>query len=321
MKIIIYYFSGTGNTQLVGELYKKHFESAGENSVELYKIHRIEENSLVESHEKIPCANDFDLIGIAFPIYGFNSPEPVYKFAKSLPKISQDSQNPKEKKRAFVFRTGGEGTSLNNYASQKIISLLQKKGYDILCDQLYVMPYNMIFRHSPQMVKSEFIYADAMVKLCVREILDGVHKKVKYFPLRYWFVPLVRLVWPYAKFQGKFIMKVNKKKCVQCGACVRNCPQRNIRFDEKKQKYIFGADCALCVACSFNCPKDAISLGPLNGWRINGSYQIRKTASDAQIEFPYFGENLKGLMRFLYYKHFRKCDAELKAAGITFKSE
>lgn len=310
MKIIVYYFSGTGNTKLVAELYKKHFENLGENSVELYKIHRLEEN------EKIPCPNDFDLIGIAFPIYGFNSPEPVYKFAKMLPKISQDSQNPKEKKRAFIFRTGGEGTSFNNYASQKIISILQKKGYDILCDQLYVMPYNMIFRHSPQMVKSEFIYADAMAKLCVREIQNGVHKKVKYFPLRYWFVPIVRMVWPYAKFQGKFILKVNKKKCVQCGACVKNCPQRNIRFDEKKQKYIFGADCALCVACSFNCPKDAISLGPLNGWRINGSYQIQKTATDEKIEFPYFGENLKGLERFLYYKHFRKCDASLREAGI-----
>lgn len=307
MKIIIYYFSGTGNTELVAELYKKHFENLGENSVELYKIHRLEEN------EKIPCPKDFDLIGIAFPIYGFNSPEPVYKFAKMLPKISQESN---AKKRAFIFRTGGEGTSFNNYASQKIISLLQKKGYDILCDQLYVMPYNMIFRHSPQMVKSEFIYADAMAKLCVREIQNDVHKKVKYFPLRYWFVPIVRMVWPYAKFQGKFILKVNKKKCVQCGACVKNCPQRNIHFDEKKQKYVFGADCALCVACSFNCPKDAISLGPLNGWRVNGSYQIQKIAADEKIEFPYFGENLKGLTRFLYYKHFRKCDAALREAGI-----
>ena len=38
---------------------------------------------------------------------------------------------------------------------------MERKGYEFFTEHHFVMPYNMIFRHSPEMVKSEYIYADA----------------------------------------------------------------------------------------------------------------------------------------------------------------
>ena len=129
MKAILYYYSGTGNTELVAKLYKKYFEGIEtsepdeEWSVDLYKIHQLEEG------ETFPNPNDYDLIGFGFPIYGFNSPEPAWKFAKMLPAVRPETADGElKKKKAFVFRTSGEGLSVNNFAAQKIINCMEKKG-------------------------------------------------------------------------------------------------------------------------------------------------------------------------------------------------
>jgi hypothetical protein len=50
-------------------------------------------------------------------------------------------------------------------------------------------------------------------------------------------------------------MEINKKKCVQCGLCVKVCVRKNI--DEKE--YSFGNDCFFCYHCMAVCPKGAIS--------------------------------------------------------------
>ena len=110
-------------------------------------------------------------------------------------------------------------------------------------------------------------------------------------------------------------MHVNKKKCIKCMKCVKLCPLNNIKFNGKKFK--FGTNCALCVACSFNCPKSAISIGILNGWKVNGSYHIQQTAANPNVGFPHFTEELKGLHRWLYYKYYRKADALLKENNIS----
>ena len=297
-KAIIYFFSGTGNTALVAALYKKYFS---DYEVELFQIKMVD-----KKYVDFPSPDDFDLVGFAYPIHGFNAPKVMNDFTKLLP--------PQNGKDAFVFKTSGEGLWVNNYSSQKIIRRLEKRGYCFLCERHYVMPYNMIFRHTPEMVKSEWIYADALVRLNVQEIQRGKREKVHRSPLAAWFVPIVRVEWIYAKAQGPF-MKVDMKKCVRCMKCVKNCPLSNITFENEKFK--FGTNCALCVCCSFGCPTKAISIGLLNGWRVNGSYEIEKTALDASIPFPAFGENLRGLKRLLYYKYYRRADKALEEGGLS----
>ena len=302
-KALIYVFSGTGNTMLVAGLYKKFLT---DYETTIYQI-RMEGKKFLP----YPDAEEFDLIGFGHPVYGFNVPLPMNDFCNQLPEL-------KEKKKAFVFKTSGEGLIWNMYSSQKIIAALTKKGYDFCTDRHIVMPYNMIFRHSPEMVKSEFIYANALVKVNAEQLMRGYRENVKIGMFRRWFVPIIRIVWIYGKLQSPF-MKINKAKCTRCMRCVRNCPMQNITFNSSKGKFKFGTNCALCVACSFGCPQNAISIGLLNGWKVNGAYHIENTAHDKSIAFPYFNENLKGIKRWLYYKYYRKADSLLIENNIDIE--
>lgn len=304
-KCVIYVFSGTGNTKLCADLYKKYFEALGKET-EVFLV-RMKDRKYIE----FPDPESFDVVGFAFPVHGFNCPKAMNDFVKQLPKQG-------EKKTAFIFKTSGEGLSVNDYASQKIISKLLKKNFDVLSDRRYVMPYNMIFRHSEEMVKTEYIYSDALIKIHCKEILEGKREKVKAFPLKYWFVPIVRILWIYAKVQGPS-MYADKSKCIKCNKCVNSCPLGNIHFDTEKNKYVFGTNCVLCVSCSFGCPTKAISIGLLNGWRVNGSYNIEKTASRTEIEFPFF-EKAKGFKGFLYKGYYRKADKILKENGVKLEN-
>lgn len=293
-KCVIYVFSGTGNTLLVAGLYKKFFSVY---DTTIYSL---------GSGQAIPEVDAFDLVGFAYPVHGFNAPQIMVNFCRSL-------AAPSQKKQAFIFKTSGEGLTFNNYSSQKMIGILERKGFEFLTERHYVMPYNMIFRHSPEMVKSEYWYAYAMVQANVKDLQKGCAENVHTNPLKAWFVPLVRIEWLYAKAQGPF-MKVDMTKCVKCMKCVKTCPLQNISFVDGK--FSFKTHCALCVRCSFNCPTCAISIGLLNKWRINGSYQIEKTAHDSSLPFPCFGKELKGIKKWLYYKYYRRCDQTLRNAGI-----
>lgn len=315
-KAIIYVFSGTGNTRIVADLYKKYLSDF---ETEIYDIRmkcKEEGRKKKFEFEKIPNPNDFDVVAFAYPVHGFNSPKVVFDFCRQLPVITNCRMG--SRKKTFIFKTSGEGLSLNNYSSQKIIRLLEKKGFEFHSERHYVMPYNMIFRHKPEMVKAEYIYADAQVRLHVQQLAKGKKEKVKYNPLRYWFVPIVRILWIYARVQGP-TMFASDKKCTKCMKCVKACPMNNISVVDGKIK--FGSNCVLCVACSFGCPTKAISIGLLNGWRINGSYKVLQTAADPELSSDYFGENLKGFHRFLYYRYYRRLDQELAKGGVSLNVE
>ncbi|MCH5290545.1 MAG: EFR1 family ferrodoxin [Treponema sp.] len=303
MKAILYVFSGTGNTRLIAEQYQA--------ALDLYEV-RIFDVQHLQSHPEIPNPHDYELVGFGYPVHGFNAPKIMVDFCRSLPRSGA------KKTAAFIFKSSGEGLSFNRYSSQKMIRILEKKGFRFLLERHYVMPYNMIFRHTPEMVKSEWLYAKAMVRLNAAEIQNGKTENVHTNPFKGWFVPFIRVEWLYAQLQGP-AMRVDLKKCVRCMKCVESCPYDNITYTGTSFK--FGMKCALCVRCSFNCPACAISIGLLNKWRINGSYNIKKTAADPLVPFPYFTQELRGVKRWLYYKYYRACDAALAAAGMSVQED
>ena len=116
MKAVIYVFSGTGNTMLVAQLYKQ-FLSSYETV-----IHRL-------GFGEVPSSSDADLIGFAYPIHGFNAPKVMVDFCRSMPSVGKKGERVK---RCFVFKTSGEGLSFNNYSSQKMIKILEKRGLELM---------------------------------------------------------------------------------------------------------------------------------------------------------------------------------------------
>lgn len=296
MRILLYVFSGTGNTLKVASLYKQYLNA----EVTVYRI--------AKSSPPPPPTDDYDLIGFGYPIHAFSAPEPILKFAKELPAVKN--------KPAFVFKTSGEGLHLNDGSSQKLIKILQKKGFDVLFERHFVMPYNMIYRHSDEMAKQMYIYAKAMTALSCKEIEAGVRKKVRKNVFKRAFSATFRVIeQPFAHIHGP-LFKVNKKKCIECERCIKICPQGNVKVKDGKIK--FGKSCVLCMGCSFNCPTDAIKVGFFKFWKVNGSYRLDELVKDDSLYFPVVPDKAKGIYR-LYKKYYRECDRELEANGISVR--
>lgn len=294
MKVILYVFSGTGNTLKVASLIKKFMNA----DVTVYRVSAKSGNA--------PSPEGFDLIGFGYPIHAFCAPEPILKFAQGLPEVAY--------RRAFIFKSSGEGLHLNDASSQSLIRILTKKGYDVTLERHVVMPYNMIYRHSDEMAKQMWIYAKAYVKLICGELESFKRENVK-LPLYKYFLANI-IGWVETKFAHLHgpMFKVDANKCVECGKCERTCPENNITLE--KGVYKFGHNCVLCMGCSFGCPADAINVGVFRFWKVNGSYRLEELANDDSILFPLVPYKAKGIYR-LYKKYYREIDEMLEKAGIS----
>ena len=89
-KIGIFYFSGTGNTEIIARLLSKSYERK-QIKVELFRLEDIVNN------KKQVKINDFDMIGVGHPVLGFGASGITNKFIEMLPAC--------EGKKAFVFKT------------------------------------------------------------------------------------------------------------------------------------------------------------------------------------------------------------------------
>ena len=56
------------------------------------------------------------------------------------------------------------------------------------------------------------------------------------------------------------IPKVDKAKCTGCGKCVSVCPQNVFEMKAGKSEVVRPEDCVECMACVENCPVEAIKL-------------------------------------------------------------
>ena len=281
-RCIIYVFSGTGNTRRVAEEYSKSLEI----ETEIYEI--------TARYPLLPSPEEYSLVGIGYPVHAFNAPEIVVDFAKSL--------KCRSRKPLFIFHTGGEGLALNDSSSKHLRRILRKQ-FTILSERHYVMPYNMIFRHDDRMVKHMVTYMEKLVPLHAKKVMKGELERSKPMPLRSFISVILRIEWIYARLQGK-TMKANDR-CTSCGLCARNCPMGNIKIENGKPH--FGTNCSLCIRCSLSCPTAAISIGILEGWKVNGPYPIDRIMRDNSIAETIEIKKLS----LLYRNYYRKCRDEL----------
>lgn len=254
---IIYVFSGTGNTKKACDIYKSEFEKNGVETT-LYTVKK--------GFENLPDPNNFDYVGFAYPIHGFNAPYIMLDLAKALPKANGTKQY-------FVVKTSGEPLKINNVSSIKFNDIMKRKGYVPFSEYHYVMPYNMIFRHTDEMAARMKNTLEQLAPVEAREVLCGVEHKLSKVPFGRFVAWVVRIEQPAMKVNGRFF-KVDGNKCIKCGACAKNCPVGNIKMDGNG-KFSFGGDCVMCTRCSFNCPTNAFDIGMLNGWKVNGRYSYK----------------------------------------------
>ena len=263
----IYVFSGTGNTRRCADKMRERLLELGEQC----SIFRIE-----SGEERVADMPETLIVG--YPIHGFNMPYNVMNFVRGLPSLKGGSEAGRVA--VYFLKSSGEPLRINDNSSREAERILRKKGYDVRGEFHYVMPYNMIFRHTDSFAAKMYeaakrrILKDAEIvsRGEVRRIRRGLGSKLM--------SGLCKVVRPGMRFSGRFF-KVNGKKCVSCGACVKNCPVGNITLSGGK--FSFGKKCIGCMRCSFRCPTDAFSIGLMNFMRVNGKYDFNADPATAEI--------------------------------------
>lgn len=292
MKVLICYFSGTGNTRKVVNKFAEALTAEGSEPTS----YKIEDNNFNYN------VKDYDILGIAYPVHAFNAPSIILDFAKSL----EESRG----QRVFILNTSGEPLKLNNISSIKLTKILAKKGYNVTNEYHYCMPYNIIFRHTDNMAYKMWKTAQEVIPYDCRELLSGKYSLLDKVFMGSFIAWLFRIEHWGGRFNGKRYKVSNN--CIHCGKCVNICPTHNITL--KDGEFHFGKNCLMCMRCSFLCPKSAIKIGLFNRWKVNGAYNFNNPNN-------YEDEVHKNYCKNSYIRYFEECKNKISQPTTEVEQE
>lgn len=287
MKVLILYYSGTGNTKIIANMLKDCFTNK-DCQVEVFDF-------LSKSNYQI---ENYDYIGLGYPIYAFNAPK---IFEKSIKKVNIS------RKKVFIFKTSGEPLKLNNASSNFTIKYLKKNNNVVLGDYHLMMPYNIHFRFEDNVVKQMYLYNLRYCRYIVNNVLNE-HKEFIEYGLLLRFITFIFKIQRFGAFVNSKLYKVNNNKCISCYKCINECPTHNIYL--KKDKICFKSKCEMCMRCCFNCPQDAISIGFLNNWKVNKPYDFIGIINDESLDGKAILTNQKGFFK-AHVKYYQKIEKKL----------
>lgn len=275
----IYYFSGTGNTRILAELFQKELRKR-KYRVDLYRI-----EDILNKKKKY---QNYDITGIGYPIHAFNAPRIVFDFIKNLPRS--------DNKKVFLFKCPGDPL-LQGGVTSKIRSRLKSKGYTVFHESLIVMPANVMIKFNDRFVKQLYDAAVRKIKTRVKEICRGKTRLQKNSAMARLITGVFSSLESLGSHFGARDFKVNKS-CNMCGKCIKDCPTRNIY--RKNNKIRFRLQCVLCLRCLYGCPRMAIRPRIFNSLVFKDGYNISKVINNKKIKGDFINRNTRGYFRHYY---------------------
>jgi ferredoxin/flavodoxin len=279
----VVYFTGTQGTARVAAAFEKAFEEIG---VTVYK------SEINVSSDPVPKG---DILLLLYPVYAANAPRPVDEWIKNIPASKGVS--------AAVLSISGGGETLTNTACRiSSIKELEKKGYLVFYEEMFIMPANCFMKYSATLHAMILKAMPEKVERAVGEITARVGRRTKPYIVDRVLSKIGALVKKLGKSFGKKLHA--SSLCNGCGWCAQHCPTGNIVMQNEKP--VFDGKCAICLRCIYGCPQKAIEAGAGKKLLIQDGFDLEKIEEQTIhiTEFPPVDEvtkgfSLKGVRQYL----------------------
>ena len=276
-KLIIYYFSGTGNS--------KNVASWIAAIASKYNITTIILNIATIDRHSIETPSSDALVIFVSPVHGFNYPPVMLYFIGRFPNGKNNIVLMNTRAGMLIGKFVVPGlTGITFYLSGFILKL---KGYSIKGMIPVNLPSNWISVHpglNEKTVKylheknkervskhAEKVISGGSDFKALREVIQDVI--ISPIAIGYYFV-------------GRFMFAKTyyaSKDCDNCGICMKNCPVKAIIKVDKRPFWTF--NCESCMKCMSNCPKKAIETA--HGFIIG--FMVLNSAILMRLFYKYFG--------------------------------
>ena len=239
---MIFYFSGTGNSQWIAEQVAAKIGDVAHNILKLKETPNL-------------CKEQY--IGFVFPIYAWGIPEPMLTFVKSLSKSA-----------AFSF-----GICTCGADAGKALRKLSKL-YFLDSSYSIIMPNNYVIGSELE-DKDAILDKIASAKIEIQIISDDILKKKKVYRVSEGPLPALKSNVAHTAF-NKFARNTKPfyviGQCNGCGLCANDCPASTITLVNGKPNW--NHQCFQCLRCINQCPCTAIQYGKATEARSR--YSIKK---------------------------------------------
>ena len=287
MRIGIAVFSGTGNTDYVAKLLAGELRRCGVS----VDVHPIDSSSVHAAQAGMASFNpaSYDLYGIGHPVLGFGPTPLVIRFAEAL--------RP-GRGRMFIFKSAADSHAINNSASGELIRIVERKGYEVFHDYLYVMPCNWVVSYR-RSLNLQIVDSAKEKALCHAQALKaGVAAHLRVHRAWRWIARFLHnLESKYGRRQFGNALRATES-CTLCGKCVERCPVRNVRREGRQIR--FGNDCIWCMRCVYGCPEGAIDARWMKWCVVGGGYRLSDYLNTPDLDRTFITSRSRG-----YWRHFQ----------------
>jgi Pyruvate/2-oxoacid:ferredoxin oxidoreductase delta subunit len=249
-KLLIYWFSGTGNARTAAGWIADYARASGLEA-------EIRELSAGKYPDTDTLSSD-TLTGFCYPTHGFTAPPAVIKFIRQFPRGRTDIflLNTRAGMKVWKLFTPG----LSGLALLLPALIMKLKGYRVRGYRPLDMPSNWISLHPGLRKKVVLSIHDRCRRISVSftaRILDRrfVARGLMSIAIDIAISPISAAYYLYGRFALAKTFYASHR-CNDCGLCYKNCPVGAIIKKDGRPFWTF--KCESCMRCMNNCPERAI---------------------------------------------------------------